>query len=105
MWTVRELPKRESRARPDVAIAVLTRGQRLDYLKTCLAGILRQTHVADVRVMVWSNGVARETVDWLRTKPVRLFDCPDNVGQHIAVNEMLDEAARMRASYFIRVDD
>lgn len=77
----------------------------MPYLKRALAGILRQRHVADVRVMVWSNAAGRETVDYLKTQPVRLYDCPDNAGQHIAMNEMLDAASRMNATYFVRVDE
>lgn len=78
---------------------------RLGLLKQSLGGILRQSHVADLRVMVWANGAGDEVRDYLRTKPVRLFDCAHNAGQHIAMNEMLDEAARIQATYFLRVDD
>lgn len=83
---------------------MLTRG-RLAHLKVALSGVLRQSHVADVRVMVWANAANSDTIAYLATKPVQLFDCPDNAGQHIAINEMLDEAARMQATHFIRVDE
>jgi len=83
---------------------MLTQG-RLDRLKQSLGGVLRQSHIADVRVMVWANAAGAETLAYLRTKPVHLFDCPNNAGQHIAMNEMLDEASRMQATHFLRVDD
>jgi hypothetical protein len=47
--------------------------------------------------MVWNNGkekIAEQTHGW-----------GHNVGQHIAMNRMLDEAVRMDADYFVRVDE
>lgn len=55
--------------------------------------------------MVWTNGAGDETVAYLRQQPVRLFNCPDNAGQHIAMNEMMDESSRIGATHFLRVDE
>ena len=55
--------------------------------------------------MVWCNDSSRDTLSYLRHKPVALLESPHNCGQHIAMNEMLDRAAKMKADYVVRVDD
>jgi len=47
--------------------------------------------------MVWNNGEGRV--------PEQTHGYGHNVGQHIAMNRMIDEAALIEADYFVRVDE
>jgi len=47
--------------------------------------------------MVWNNGTERI--------PEQTHGYGHNVGQHIAMNRMLDEAVEIDADYFVRVDE
>ena len=84
--------------KPLVVIAVLTRN-RPERLAKCLDGIRRgmRTSLCDSLLWVWNNGDA----------PVagQTHHLGHNVGQHIAINRMIQEAVTNRADWFVRVDD
>jgi hypothetical protein len=85
---------------PDVAIAIVTRGERHEYLARTLKGILVQRKSVKMDVAVWFNSDSTVSVkaDWVHR-------AGHNMGQHIAMNAMLDRACNLNARYFLRVDD
>lgn len=92
------IPGPAKRTKPLVVIGVLTRN-RPRYLAECLRGIRdgMRTSVCDTRLMVWNNGAERI--------PEQTHGVGYNVGQHVSMNRMIDEASRLHADWFLRVDD
>src|SRR3972149_3698423 len=86
------------RTKPLVAIAVLTH-HRPERLARVLAQIAeaRRTTLCDSFLMVWNNGDA--------PVPGQTHHFGHNVGQHISMNRMMQEAATNRADWFLRIDD
>jgi hypothetical protein len=93
-----KVPGPRKNAKPLVAIAVLTRN-RPDFLERTIMGLREamKTSVCDSHLMVWNNG--NEPIDW------QTHGNGFNVGQHVAMNRMIDEATGKRADYFLRVDE
>ena len=93
-----DIPGPSKRVKPLVAIAVLTRNR-----PEMLAAVLRQ--IADARkttqcvsyLMVWNNGEG--------AVPGQTHGVGHNVGQHVSMNRMIDEAMQAGADYFLRIDD
>lgn len=86
------------RAKPLVAIGVLTRN-RPQMLARLLAQIAdaRRTSVCDSVLSVWNNGDA----------PVagQTHGAGHNVGQHISMNRLMQEASDFNADWFLRIDE
>ncbi|MHC4621612.1 MAG: hypothetical protein ACYTEQ_28045, partial [Planctomycetota bacterium] len=62
------------------------------------AGIERERNPAfDIHLMVWNNGDERIKE--------QTHGVGHNVGQHVSMNRMLDEAVLVDADYFVRVDE
>ncbi len=97
MFQLQSIPGNKKRDRPLVAVGVLTKN-RPDYLKRTLAGINGARHKSfDLHLMVWNNGSDRI--------PEQTHGVGHNVGQHVAMNRMIDEAVLINANYFVRVDE
>lgn len=92
------IPGRKRRTKPLVAIGVLTRN-RPAYLAECLKGLRAgmDTSVCDSHPMIWNNGADRI--------PDQTHGVGYNVGQHVSMNRLIQEAADMDADWFLRVDD
>ena len=92
------IPGPQRHTKPLVVIGVLTRN-RPDILSRTLDGIRlgMRTTLCDSRLLVWNNGSA----------PIesQTHGVGHNVGQHISMNRLIDEACRLNADYFIRVDE
>src|SRR3990170_4446955 len=86
------------RTKPLVVIGMLTRN-RARYLMESLAGVKigMATTVCDSRLFVWNNG--NETI------PEQTHGVGHNVGQHISMNRLIQEAVNLNADFFVRVDD
>lgn len=92
------IPGPRPRVKPLVVIAVLTKN-RPGRLASVLAQITeaRKTSVCDSRLFVWNNG----------DNPVsgQTHGVGHNVGQHISMNRMIQEASDLSADWFLRIDD
>ena len=100
---------RRQRDKPLVAIAILSRG-RLGYLKKCIEGIKRgKTSLCNTYIMLWDNGSDPETQQWIYEQYPQFINWlhlnDHNAGQHVAMNRMIDKASRIRADWFIRIDE
>lgn len=86
------------RTRPLVVIGMLTRN-RPRYLKESLEGVRRgmKTSLCDSRLFIWNNGE--------KPIPEQTHGVGHNVGQHISMNRLIQEAVDLNADWFIRVDD
>ncbi len=97
MFQLLTIPGPKKKQKPIIAVAVLTRN-RPEYLARTLAGIKAARHSTfDMHLMVWNNG--SETI------PEQTHGIGHNVGQHYAMNRMIDEAVLVDADYFVRVDE
>lgn len=92
------IPGPAKRTRPLVAIGVLTRNRPV-YLAECLHGLRdgMRTSVCDTHLMVWNNG--NEAI------PDQTHGVGYNVGQHVSMNRLIQEAADINADWFLRVDE
>lgn len=92
------IPGPKPRIKPLVVVAVLTRN-RPERLAKCLAGVRRamKTTLCDTILWVWNNG--NESVEG------QTHGVGHNVGQHVAINRLIELADTKKADWFIRVDD
>lgn len=92
------IPGPTRHTKPLVAIGVLTRN-RPRYLAECLRGLRdgMRTTVCDAHLMVWNNGAERISE---QTHGVGY-----NVGQHVSMNRLIQEASDIGADWFLRVDE
>jgi hypothetical protein len=77
---------------------VLTRN-RPSYLAECLRGLRAGMHTTscESRLMIWNNGESRI--------PEQTHGVGYNVGQHVSMNRLIQEASDIGADWFLRVDD
>ena len=92
------IPAAPKRTKPLVHIAVLTR-DRPEMLARLLRQIdeMRHTSICDSTLSVWNNGAEKVSG--------QTHGVGHNVGQHISINRMIQDASDARADYFLRIDD
>lgn len=108
MLELRTIPTVRKRDTNAVVIATVTRGNRLPYLQRTWASILKQRPGVPVHLMIAANAPNGDMSAWLdehRSRFSLLNISSHNRGQNIPMNEMIDEAVKLDARWFLRVDD
>lgn len=92
------IASRPAHTKPLITIGVLTLN-RPEYLARCLDGLRdgMRTSLCESRLFVWNNGDA--------PIPDQTHGVGHNVGQHISMNRLIDEANELNADWFLRVDE
>lgn len=89
-------------------VAVLTRAGRLSYLQRTMDELFKQHTGEPIHIALWVNGTDDFILAWVEKNRSRLdwiHVAPHNVGQHVAMNEMIDQAVKLGMGWFIRMDD
>jgi GT2 family glycosyltransferase len=85
-----------------VSIIIPTAHHFADALHICLEAVLRFTDLSDKEIIVVPNGSPKEALEYLKTKPVRIFEFPEPIGYIRAVNAGIREA---RGERVVLLDD